>query len=42
MMLDESSIAISSERFVREFSGKLPRYFITEHVMPLSAAGISP
>ncbi len=37
MMLDESSITISSERFVRVFSGKLPRYFITEHVMPLCA-----
>jgi hypothetical protein len=35
MMLDESSITISSERFVRVFSGKLPRYFITKHVMPL-------
>ncbi len=37
MMLDESSIAISSERFVRVFSGKLPRYFITKRVMPLCA-----
>jgi hypothetical protein len=38
MMLDESSATISSERFVRVFSGKVPRYFITRHVMPLCAA----
>lgn len=39
MMLDESSITISSERLVRVFSGKLPRYFITKHVMPCVPLG---